>query len=390
MTPRAGQNLFPITISWPDNSDLVNPAAATVNVGGQGVQDAVTYVHLRLATAPACSWEALIAIGAATDNAAWSTKAGIWWAVGGGNADRVNQSTDWGKTWTNINPGLGSLQNYSVDFDGSANAVVANDASRTVYNFTKSPSAWTSDTNVLIGTVNKPLVRFDPVNSIWCVFYNDTTAVTGGERAATSTDRIAWTDRSAALPAGLMTAGTYVSHMGAGGGFFVVAAKISGTTITGARSSGATPGTWNGWTITAAVITTLTDCSNPVYSADDAAWLIALYGTTAGNGVTEIWQSTDNGLTWTRVSTIQTTAWKFIQLANIGHMFAALTIDGQVAYSTDIGVTWFLAGMQVVGSGATHTSMWSGGGGLMAFDGVSANARGSAIRLSNLGTPALT
>ena len=226
---------------------------------------------------------------------------------------------------------------------------------------------------------------------------NDTTT---GMRAATSPDRTTWTDRTGALPAGLNSpAGTYTAHIGAGGGYFVVAAKIAGTVIQLARASGATPGTWNGTSITANTITTLTDCSNPVYSDDDAAWIISLYGTAPGDFCTELWRSTDNGASWQLLKVLSNSGLKITWLANIGHLWVGLSIDGFLVYSMDAGYTtplpgsnWYSAGMHVATNSATHLGLWSGGGGLMEIDwgGAAPNSRASSVRLGNLLTPALT
>lgn len=385
-------DVYPIAVPQPDNSDLVTPPAPTLNAPTDGTLDRTAYLHKRLGTSPACNWNAGVSPLVALDNVRWNPAAGVWWAVGGANTDLVKSSIDYGKTWTSIAIGLDALAVFDLDFDAAGNAAIANHNSRTLYNWTASTSTWSHDLLAIIGTINKPRVRFDPVNSIWICFYNDTTAVTGAMRAATSTDRITWTDRSAQLPSAFTVVGTFNARMGVGNGRVVVASKLAGTTITMASvATTAVAAAWSSASIVAAALTTVTDCSDPIYSAEDSAWLIALYGTIGVVNATEIWKSTDGGLTWTRTITIAASSVRVVQLANVGHVFVGLTIDGFTVYSLDVGATWFPAGVQVSASTATAHAMSSGGGGLMVVDygGGSFGSR-SSVRLANQAAAALT
>ena len=390
MTPYVGNSAnYPTSVSQPDNSDLVNPAAATLNTPTQGALDRTAYLHLRAATLPATSWFPQVSPASSCDNAAWNPTAGTWWTLGGGNADLVKSSLDYGKSWTSIAIGLDALTVYALDFDTAGNAVVTNTGSRTLYNWTASTSTWSHDTLALLGTVNKPLVKYDSVNAVWICFYNDTTTAM---RAASSTDRIAWTDRSGQLPAAFASAGTFIAHMGVGNGRVVVASKLAGTTITMATAATSALGSaWTSASIVAASLTTVTDCSNPIYSSEDGVWLISLYGQIGAANATEVWKSADGGQTWTRTVTLSSSGTRISWLANIGHLWAGLTVDGFIVYSLDVGVTWFPAGIKAATPSATNLSLWAGGGGLLVVDygGSGPNTRAS-IRLSNQGAVALT
>ena len=397
MTPYAGNDAnFPTTVSQPDNSDLINPAAGTLNVPSQGTLDRTAYLHKRLAAAPACSWEPQVAMVSSCDNAAWSSKGGYWWACGGGNADLIKATPDYGKSWSSVVPGALGLLVYSLDFDLAGNACVVSTggaAAQRIYSYTFATATWSvSGAGFgLIGTVNKARVRFESTNSVWACFYNDTTAVTGAMRVSTSLDRVTWTDRTASLPSAFVVVTTQTPHIGVGGGNIVAAFKSSATTVNVARAVASAPTVWVGATITTTTITAITDCSDPAYSNEDATWQLAICGTTAGNNVTEFYKSTDGGQTWTLSATIATSGLRVGYLANLGHLFAGLSLDGFIVYSLDLGTTWFPAGMKCATPGATNVSLWSGGGGLLVVDyGVGANSRTSAIRLSNLGAVALT
>ncbi len=398
MTPQAGNDAnFPVTVQVVDNSDLVNPAAATLNVSVQGLLDRTAYLHRRLAEAVPTSWEPAVTVASSCDNAAWSSKVGMWWAVGGGNADLIKQSNDYGKSWTNVVPGASSLSCYDLAFDSSNACVVGNTGSRTLYQF--NGATWANVTNALTGTtIGKTRVRWSDRTAIWVVFHNDQTAITGAMRITTSPDRTTWTDRTVSWPAPFTTVGVIVPHLGAGGGSIVAAFKASATTVAVGRCLDSVLATTVAATITVSTITAIGDCSDPIYCPEDNAgaglWMIAVYGTASAGtvNVTEFYTSTDGGQTWTLSSTLSSSGLRVIAIANLGHLWAGLSLDGFVVYSLNAGVTWYVAGTHVATASATNLGLWAGGGGLLEIDygGSGPNSRVTSLRLYNQGAPALT
>ena len=400
MTPQAGNDAnYPVTVQLVDNSDLVNPPAATLNVAPQGLLDRTAYLHRRLAEAVSTSWEPAVTTTSSCDNAAWSPKGGVWWACGGGNADLIKQTNDYGKSWTSVTPGASSLSCYDLAFDNSNNCVVGNNSSRSLYKF--DGTTWTSAVNALTGTtISKPRVRWSATSSVWVVFHNDQTAVTGAMRITTSPDRTTWTDRTASWPASFTSVVTAVPHLGTGGGAIVAAWKSSSsaTTIAVGRCLDSALTTTVSATLTVATITAIGDCSDPIYSTEDGTgaglWMIAVYGTSGAgtNNVTEFYTSADGGQTWGLASTLSSSGLRVITVTNLGHLWTGLSLDGFIVYSLNAGVTWYAGGTHVATAGATNLGMWAGGGGLLEIDygGSGPNSRVSSLRLFNQGAPALT
>ncbi len=390
MNPHTDLDIFAPTVDLPDDSDLVNPAAATLNVPADGELDRSFYLHNRLAGALACSWGPRIDPGATVQAAAFFSNStgslglggGYWWATDNQDTDKIRQTADWGATWSDVTVGLDTLACNDIDFDPSGNAVVPNNGSTTVYDYTIATGVWAHHTAVLTGTVHLPRVRYEPNLGIWLIFYNDTAT---GMNYFSSNDRVSWF--SGSLPPAFTGAGTFTPHMGAGGGGFVVAFRSSSTHVQIAAGSGL--GT--GFQITTAM-TSVTDCSDPVYSDEDSAWLIALYGVAGGHAATEFYKSLDGGLTWALVTTLSGSHIDIQQIANVGHLWVGISTTGLIVYSLDIGLHWRLAPMQATDPTATHRAMWAGGGGLMVLDygGFATGSRATSIRLGNHLAPVLT
>ncbi len=71
--------------------------------------------------------------------------------------------------------------------------------------------------------------------------------------------------------------GTFNARMGVGAGRVVCAVKLAGTTITiASAATSALAAAWSSASIVATSLTTALDCSDPIYSAEDSAWLISV------------------------------------------------------------------------------------------------------------------
>jgi hypothetical protein len=130
-----------------------------------------------------------------------------------------------------------------------------------------------------------------------------------------------------------------------------------------------------------------------VYIAERATWLIAIVGSGASFTATEIWASTDGGLTWTKTTTLGgvSRAVSVVQLAVLSPLVVSINSDGETMFSLDGGATWKLSG--VIGTpGATARSIWAGDGGLLSldtggpFDGASSTSRNAAPNAATVGT----
>lgn len=381
-SPHVDLDEFAPTVDVPDNSDLPNPSAGALNVGTEGTLDRTNYLRRRREQELGQSWRARVVLAAQCDHLAWSPFIGQWWCVGGGNTDQYTMTNDYGLTWSNVSiGGLLTKACYDIAFDLAGDAMIANDGDVSIYVFDFSTTTWSSLTPALIGTVHHPRVAYDPVSTLWLFAYCDTTH---GVRAAWTPDGHTITDVTAQLPGSMASASTFDVHLGAGGGRFVVAAMLSGAIKLASQSGGALGSAWASASITPAFLTTLTDCSDPVYSAENGKWAISLWGSTSGNPASEVWTSADGGMTWTHAATIGSSNLQLASLAAVGLSLYGLSLTGDATvFSNDMGATWYSGGVHVGTVSASKAILAAGGGGLLAIDhgGASVGSRATSVRI---------
>lgn len=354
-----------------DGRMIVRPTDVVATAAGRWVS--LSYKqHLQSLIRSALTWGvAVTGVTGPLHRGMYDSYRGLIWAVAEGGVDVLKYSPDFGQNWFSqtITGGSG-LGSYSVDVDAVGNLVVANDASTRVYAYNFSTNTWSN--LVAVTAMAKPLTFYSVTTNLWFIFGYSPAGTT--YRVYTSPDRAVWTDDTASLPATFTTAPTLIiPKAGHGNGRAVLAgpapanvAKLAVRDLSG-----------SGWTeVSLASALAVTSMTNPIYSATDGAWLIAIYGTLAGRNATEFWRSTDNGATWTVVSTLSHTDPQFVTpgqgpqiqyLACNGSLWVGMGAAGEIIYSTDTGTTWYSAGCAVNASG-TPLTLFAVGGGFVSFD----------------------
>lgn len=364
-----------------------------------GVTEPAQYMNYRLGTLsdsasalttwtgqiPAKNWLPVVNPGfaAASPNAlVWDAAYSQWLAVAAGGSDSLWQSTDYGQSWSSISISGGtSLSCYAIAADLAHNYVIANDNSTTLYAYFGGFASHAA----LTGTARWPDVTYDVNTATWGLVYNDTAG--SKARVYRSTDGSTWTqDPSANLPGVFTTSliNTVRIRMGAGNGQFMIAMVTGGGPYYVAVSAAGTQ-TWTYSTIT----TTITPDTNvgvctPRWDAVNKVWVLCFFDTTGYKS--EIWTAPD-GATWTKKSTLSTSAIAITSLAVLGELYLGAAKDntftsGTGVYSVDGGVTWYRSGVKLFTNSPTTAVAAAGGGGFVVIehDGVGNNAR-SSIRL---------
>jgi hypothetical protein len=123
--------------------------------------------------------------------------------------------------------------------------------------------------------------------------------------------------------------------------------------------------------------------SKPCYDPDSTRWYIMAEGFAAGVAVTEIFESTDGGATWTSVGSFHLDCHS---MASVGRELACVASDGRIVYSIDRGRTWFLASRQKQTNPFFYT-LAGGGGGFMFWNSGDKRAFSSLARVGDYETP---
>lgn len=301
--------------------------------------------------------------------AVWSDGERIWWVIG--DSGQVRRSTDYGRSFgANETGGVtaGTEECGGIDVDASGNAVVAlNVTSKTYLRYTAGgawasgslPAGWTAS-----GTVTARVV-YNPVAGLWCLTHCDTF----NSRTITSPDRSTWTNRFqwsvGGNPHALMRVGVnktsgrmvFAGHDVLGSGTLNIATSDDG-----------------GITLTNRATLTTTIASpthlDVVYNPDRSEWL-AVIGKVTGGPASEVWRSTDAGVSWTKVATLATACIQ--NPAPCGSMWvgsAALGSPVEAAYSLDGGATWKGTGYA---RSANGRGCFAGAGGLLLLDSSAAS-----------------
>lgn len=280
-----------------------------------------------------------------------------WYVVG--PTENVRVSSDGGHSWSSTSDiaAVGSNEDcFGIDFDGSGNAVVTTDTAY-LFELTASTGTWTRPN--LTGSVTPGLpmhAAYDPVHTKWCVIASN------GGVTLTSTNRTSWTPGTP--PASFTTMTNVDMRCNKTTGRLVLIGQTVSSTTLKVRTSDDGGATW----------TTRSDISISISPIDSVAlvrdtnvanrWLI-IVNRTSGGWNSEVWASTDDGVTFTRIKQLAFHA--LYRCAPCGDA----TLVGlsqnpsinrfEVVASLDGGVNWYPVGMTVAGN---MRGAYAGAGGI--------------------------
>lgn len=341
-------------------SDGDTPDAASVRVTLEALADQSGYVE-RGGEGTAATW---FGYGNAVYNSskfAFSPVDQSWAAVSQGGIDQL-ETTHNSASWVDQVALLGAGKILlDVAFDGSGNLIVLT-STQALYKLTRSAYAtWAGGLtgNVLTASPAGGALDFDPTSSLLVAVYR-----TAGIKLDTSANATAWTNQT--LPAAWSGyAGTSNPELGISSTGKLVAALLNPGASANFEIIYSSNGTaWSGVTKTASILsaaemTAGARITRPTYDPTSKWWFLIISGTTVDKA--EVWKSTDDGATWSVVTTMTSKDVSVHSLCVIGGELVAVTTKGRIMVSSDFGATWrFVAGL---GGTAGQWRIRSGGGG---------------------------
>lgn len=239
---------------------------------------------------------------------------------------------------------------HGIDFDTSGNSVIA-----TTTEFVFELNAGLSCTKpsaagASLAGSTPCSVSFDPVNNRWC-WVGSTGVAAQPLLFRTSTNRTAWAAATTGPGTGFVTA--VVNRQ-------LVCRKATGVTVfvgnngaTGKVATSSNGGTV--WTAQSDITFAFTPTTLHL-SFDDTSntWLLVAGRSNAGVPQSELWTSSNDGVSWTRLITLNQT--RLYRVATLGTLWVAGIENGpsgnvwnDVAFSLDAGNTWQACGLSPTG-----------------------------------------
>lgn len=365
--------------------DALPPNASNINVAPTALGHRTAYLKAKLdfvtpqvTALPLLNLRGFVALG--TPRAAVYSDAERSWLVSG-DAGTVRRSRDFGGSFAATETSAvvaGTEETGGIDVDPSGNAIVAmNVTAKKFLAYNAATQTWTSGTLPgpwgASGVVTSRVV-YNPIVGLWCLTHCDTF----NSRTLTSTDRASWTNRvqwsAAGNPRALMRVGVNKST---GRQVFAGVDSLGAGTLDIATSDDGGVS----FTDRASLTTTIASPTKleVAYSPTRDEWLVTI-GEVSGTPSSEVWSSTDGGVTWTKIATLATACLTKPAPFDTRWICGAATGPGgnvtELVFSEDGGASWKYAGFG--GSSGAVRGVVAGGGGALLVDsllGVAATIR---------------
>lgn len=355
MGPYSGNSArYPSDFTIPDDS--TPPTAAEFNVSLRALGDRTANIKSNLAAEVASFVGQIQSLNfpihpvqgslGSLRSAAYDRVYRKWYVVG--PTENVRASQDGGHNWSAASEiaAVGSNEDcYGIDFDNAGNAVVSTE-SRYIFELTASTGVWTRpDLASYLTPGTTQMIAYDPVHSKWCVIGSN------GAATITSTNRTTWSN--GVPPANFSSVQNLDMKCNKTTGRLVLVAQVVSSTTIKVRTSDDGGATW----------ATRPDIAIGIGPVDTVAlvrdtnlagrWLLVVNRIT-GAWNTEVWASTDDGATWSRLC--QNAFHALYRCAPCGgSMLVGVsynpTIDrNEVVRSDDGGAKWYPTGQKVAGA----------------------------------------
>lgn len=360
MNPHVDVPRYDDPVDLPQDADLVNPAAATINNAPANNLNRTAFLA-EGGYAAALNWSNG---GASTHNlkrASFSELDQAWFAVGDGGNNFLEVSYDGGRSWVDLAASLATPK-VLVDVAVGLPDVVVMTSTRDVYKGQRGGYAsftWPLQVNALSAAPTAGNVDYEPTSALYVALYR---VGATGMRLDTSPDGVTWTAR--ALPAAWSGyTGSDNPHLGAAPGRVVgvFPSVITSQTISVVYST-------DGITYTAAPDLTSSIAvadftapiiSRPVYDPR-GFWWFTVSSSTADTS--EVWKSTD-GVNFTQVATFADADVRIRSASMLGPWWAMCLDNGGIVVSKDLGATWRWVASNA--GTAANFNMRGGGGGAL-------------------------
>lgn len=362
------ENEFPEDFTLADDS--APPTMAEMNVGLEANGDRTAYLR-RTAANPRFGFSqsvtSLADVGEFLQAAAYDAANALWYLVG--NVENIRRSLTNGWSWsTSLGDTPGADENCKALAISPSGAVVV--ATDTRYVFESAGGVSGSFTKVDVGGTALAAqacgIVYDPVNLLWAwVGVDDDSFCT----AKTSPDRTTWTARTSSAN---MNWNPFLVRMAVNPATGrIVLVQYSPSAPQGERAFVTTSDdggiTWVDGFEMETLIATPTEASLSFNPADES--FLYTIGETSGTPSSEVWRSTDDGETWTKLTTLTTMC--LMHPAPYGKGWVDNARGGrassEIIYS-DNGTTWKYVGH--ITNTTTARGCYAGGGQIIAVDGL--------------------
>jgi hypothetical protein len=344
-----------------DKSTAGDVILGAVNVGGAAGTGA-----LYLPIESALNWSPPVVVDAtfALTRGVFCVKDQVWYGVGSGGSDWFMTSQDYGVTWTK--PTLGSsLTLQDVACDASGNVLLVS-VTKDIYFGTHAAYGsvtFTHTANALSATpTDGATATYDSANALFIVAFLVGSGVPG-QTLNTSSNGTTFTSRT--LPSAWSSyTGSNPPRVHSRSGTTVAAFYDDSASLF--RIIRSTNGTT--WADEADVATAFvpTEVSKPTYDSVSATWYIALAGAPSGTRKTQVFYSTDDGVTWSSV-TWAANDFRAQGLLALNGLLVAVNDDGRIAVSRASGASMAFSWMGMATSTASAITAALGGGGIGVF-----------------------
>lgn len=271
-----------------------------------------------------------------------------WYVVGA--TENVRASDDWGLSWpasSEIASVAADENCHGLDIDGSGNVVVATSA-EFVFSKVASTGVWTKvDLGAWIDPPGVLQVAYDPIHTQWCVAGVNTGA--GTFVTLTSANRTSWSASTA--PSSFTNMTNLDMRCNKTSGRLVLVGQTTSSNTIKVRTSDDGGETWTSRSdITVGAVPDYVALIRDTNVAN--RWLL-ITSRTSGSWNSDVWASTDDGVTFTRICQLAFNA--LFRCAPVGSMLVGVCQNPTLnrfesVFSLDGGATWHPSGFRLAGT----------------------------------------
>lgn len=367
---------------FPELDDGVPEQAADWNPALEALADRTKYLKLRVLPIPALNLHNGVATTFNLARCVFSeleqTWYGVWWDPG---TDQFERSQDNARTFEDLSGALpGGKACYDVACNQSNGNLCIINTSRDIYagalvgyGTLDSGANWATKANALAAAPTTASVDHDDVNDVFVVVYRVGASGFHAEHwdgsgpifTPSGALNIVWTgytgshDAEVACSSGQVVCTSIACFFDEGGSGhkFNVMRSIDGAA------------TWTNQQLVSGAGGDYTLISKPAYNKANNRWYLA---GSSSLPKTEVWESTDAGVSWTSVSVID--GWKCEGIVSIGDLLVLLGEDQRIAYSVDRGATWLFSTRALPLGTPTSMFLRAGGGGFLIMNKIDKQA----------------
>jgi len=383
-----GTDDFPV--EFPEIDDSTPEEAAEWNPALEALANRTKWLKLKILPIPALNWHKAVTTNFNQTRGVYSEVEQTWYIVGDDpGTDQFERSQD--SALNNFEDLSGALGGAIPCYDVACNQttgdlVIVNKSSRNVYlgvfagyGSLSSGGNWTNGANMIAVAAGAPVVDWDEISGNFITVYRNGASGFHAEHWAAGPT---FTPAASIPAAWTAYTGSNNAEIGCSRGqpvgttlacFYDATGSVQKLNVMRSTDGGTN---WTNHQIAPPLDLLLV--SKPAFNKEAKRWYVA--GSSSLPRV-YIYESTDDGVTWAIVATIN--GWECHGIVASGELLVLLGKDQRIAYSVDRGVTWRFEARRLPATVATM-HLLAGGGQLFFTNNVAKNAF-SSLRIGNVG-----